>query len=73
MKKAKIEITCRHGVTYRIEAIGTDGEIQRLQRMLSDSCCYVCHNRECKRPIEGKQDCRKECELYTRIHYCGDE
>lgn len=65
-----IDITCRRGVTYRIEAKGTDGEIARLKDMLEDSCCYVCYNHECKTPKKGKQPCKNECELFTKDPYC---
>lgn len=62
----KIKVVCRHGVEYTVLARGTQGEVRRLKEMLSDCCCYVCHNRGCETPIEGKQDCRNECELYGK-------
>ena len=52
----KIKVVCRHGVEYSLLAIGTQGEANRLKEMLSKCCCYVCHNRGCETPIEGKQD-----------------
>ena len=55
----KIKVKCRHGVEYSLLAIGTKGEVYRL-------CCYVCHNHHCETPIEGKQECRNECELYGK-------
>ena len=68
--KRQIEIKCRRGITYHIEAIGSKGSILRLKNMLEGCCCYVCHNHNCATAIEGKQDCKKECELYTQIPYC---
>ena len=65
----KINVKCRHGVEYSVMARGTKGECLRLQKMLSDCCCYVCHNRHCKTPRKGKQECKNECELYGR-KYC---
>ena len=62
----KIKVKCRHGVEYSLLAIGTKGEVYRLKQMLSDCCCYVCHNRHCETPKEGKQECRNECELYGK-------
>lgn len=63
---AKIKVVCRHGVEYSLLARGTQGEVRRLKEMLSNCCCYVCHNRGCETPIEGKQECRNECELYGK-------
>ena len=65
-----IQVKCRHGVTYSIEVKGTKGSIFRLKQMLEDCCCYVCHNHNCATAREGKQDCRKQCEFYTRTPYC---
>ena len=62
----KIKVVCRHGVEYSLLARGTQGEVRRLKEMLSSCCCYVCHNRGCETPIEGKQECRNECELYGK-------
>ena len=62
----KINVKCRHGVEYSLLARGTQGEVRRLKEMLSNCCCYVCHNRGCETPIEGKQECRNECELYGK-------
>lgn len=63
----KITVTCRHGVKYSVLARGTYAESMRLAKMLTNCCCYVCHNRHCENPIEGKQDCKNECELYGKI------
>ena len=68
--KKKIEIKCRRGVTYSIEAKGSKGSIFRLKNMLEDCCCYVCHNHSCSNVIDGKQKCNKECELYTTVPFC---
>ena len=62
----KIKVICRHGVEYSLLARGAQGEVRRLKEMLSNCCCYVCHNRGCETPIEGKQECRNECELYGK-------
>ena len=62
----KIKVVCRQGVEYSLLARGTQGEVRRLKEMLSNCCCYVCHNRHCEIPIEGKQECRNECELYGK-------
>ena len=61
------EIKCRHGVTYKVEFSGSKAAIARTIRMLEACCCYVCHNRGCETPIEGKQDCKHECELYGKV------
>ena len=66
----KVEIKCRRGVTYSIEAKGSKGSIFRLKNMLENCCCYVCHNHNCSNVIEGKQKCNKECELYTTVPFC---
>ena len=58
----KIKVVCRHGVEYSLFARGTQEEV----RMLSNCCCYLCRNRGCETPIEGKQECRNECELYGK-------
>lgn len=63
----KIIVKCRHGVMYPLMARGTQGEVKRLQEMLSNCCCYVCHNRHCETPVEGKQECKNECELYGKV------
>ena len=68
--KKRIEIKCRKGVTYSIEAHGTNGSIYRLRKMLEDCCCYVCHNHDCYIAVEGKQKCKNQCELYTKTPYC---
>ena len=52
----KIKVKCLHGVEYSLLAIGTQGEVYRLKQMLSDCCCYVCHNRHCETPIEGNKN-----------------
>lgn len=62
----KIKVVCRHGVEYSLLARGTQGEVHRLKEILSRCCCYVCHNRGCETPIEGKQECRNECEFYGK-------
>lgn len=67
---AVIKVKCRHGVEYKLLAMGSDAECRRLQQMLSDCCCYVCHNRGCEIPIEGKQPCKNECELYGKV-FCN--
>ena len=51
----KIKVVCRHGVEYSLLARGTQAEANRLKEMLSDCCCYVCHNRACETPIEGTE------------------
>lgn len=66
----KIKVKCRHGVEYSLLARGTQGEVRRLKEMLSNCCCYVCHNRECKQGRIGKQECKNECELFTKNKYC---
>lgn len=68
----KIKVKCRHGVEYSLMARGTDGECKRLQKMLTNCCCYVCHNRHCETPVEGKQECKNECELYGKV-FCKNK
>ncbi len=63
----KIKVVCRHGVEYSLLARGTQGEVYRLKQMLSNCCCYVCHNRGCETPIEGKQECKHECDLFGKV------
>ena len=65
----KIKVVCRHGVEYSLLARGTQGECNRLKEMLSNCCCYVCYNSSCETPIEGKQECRNECEI-SGIRFC---
>lgn len=60
----KCKITCRHGVQYDVVLRGSRGAIARTTQMLSNCCCYVCHNHDCQTPIKGKQECKNECELY---------
>lgn len=71
MKKNK-EVTCRYGVTYKLDAIGpTEGSIIRLFDLMTHCCCWVCHNRDCKYPKnEIVSDCNNVCEIYTKIPYC---
>ena len=69
----KVEIKCRRGVTYTIEAKGSKCSIFRLKNMLEDCCCYVCHNHSCSNVIEGKQRCNKECELYSTVPFCKEK
>lgn len=68
--KKQLEIKCRRGITYSIEAVGSNGSILRLQGMLANCCCYVCHNHDCHIAVEGKQKCKNECELYSKTPYC---
>lgn len=63
----KIKVVCRHGVEYSLLARGSQAEANRLKEVLSNCCCYVCHNRGCEHPIEGKQDCKHECDLYGKV------
>lgn len=60
----KIKVVCRYGVEYSLLARGTKGEVHRLKEILSNCCCYVCHNRGCETPIEGKQECRNEMQKH---------
>lgn len=71
MKKSK-EVTCRYGVTYKLDAIGpTEGSIIRLFDLMTYCCCWVCHNRDCKYPKnEIVSDCNNVCKIYTKIPYC---
>lgn len=64
------EIKCRHGVTYKVEFSGSKAAIARTIKMLENCCCYVCYNRDCIQPRTGKQECKNECELYTKDKYC---
>ena len=66
----KIKVVCRHGVEYSLLARGNQAEANRLKQMLSDCCCYVCHNHHCETPIEGKQPCHEECTLFVKDPYC---
>ena len=68
--RKQIEIKCRQGITYSIKASGSEGSLLRLQKMLQDCCCYVCHNHNCHCAIDGKQPCNRECELYTKTPFC---
>lgn len=68
----KINVKCRHGIEYSLMARGNNAECLRLKEMLSDCCCYVCHNLYCETPIEGKQDCKNECELYGKV-FCKNK
>ena len=68
----KIKVVCRYGVEYSLLARGTQGEVHRLKEMLSKCCCYVCHNRGCETPTEGKQECKHECDLYGKV-FCENK
>lgn len=62
-----IKVICRHGVEYSLLARGTQAEANMLKEILSNCCCYVCHNhRYCETPVEGKQECRNECVVYGK-------
>ena len=65
-----IKVKCRHGVEYSTAIYGRGAVIARTQKMLEDCCCYVCYNRECKEGRTGKQECKNECELFTKSKYC---
>ena len=54
-------------IVWGLLARGTQAEANRLKEVLSNCCCYVCHNRGCETPIEGKQDCKHECDLYGKV------
>ena len=63
----KIKVVCRYGVEYSLLARGIQEEVEKLKERLSKCCCYVCYNcSSCETPIEGKQECRNECELYGK-------
>lgn len=67
-------ITCRYGVTYKCEAKGTRGELARLWHLLSECCCWVCHNRQCKTPRNEVVDgCGEICGLWTKTPWCKKE
>lgn len=68
----KCKITCRHGVQYDVVLKGTRGAIARTTQMLSNCCCYVCHNHDCQSPMKGKQECKNECELYGQ-KFCNNQ
>lgn len=63
----KIKVVCRHGVEYSLFTGGTQAEGNRLKQMLANCCCYVCYNWGCETPIEGKQDCKHECDKYGKV------
>ena len=68
----KLKVVCRHGTEYSLFVRGTRGEVHRLKEILSKCCCYVCPNRDCETPIEGKQECKNECELYDK-RFCENK
>ena len=51
---------------YDQKEVDIDKACEWLKEMLSKCCCYVCYNRGCETPIEGKQECRNECEIYGK-------
>lgn len=68
-----MKVKCRHGVEYDVILIAprnSKGALIRTQRMLENCCCYVCYNRDCNQARTGKQECKNECELYTKNKYC---
>ena len=67
---ARFKVRCRHGVEYFTKANGSYAAICRLIKTLENCCCYVCHNRKCKQGRIGKQECKNECELFTKNKYC---
>ena len=69
--KKNCTVTCRYGITYDVEFIGTQAEIARGCQLMGRCCCWVCHNRDCKEPRnEVIKDCDKVCDIYTSIPYC---
>ena len=67
----KIKVKCRHGKEYSVTISGRGAVITRIQKkMLEDCCCYVCYNRDCREGRTGKQECKNECELFTKNKYC---
>ena len=64
-------ITCRYGKTYSVRLEGRNAEKIRAIQMLQECCCWVCYNRSCSHPKnEILPDCKKHCELFTKIPYC---
>lgn len=70
MKKT-CTVTCRYGITYDVEFIGTKAEITRGCQLMEKCCCWVCHNHKCKEPKnEILKDCDKVCDIWTNKPYC---
>ena len=64
-------VTCRYGVTYTVTFKGSAGEIARSFDLMSNCCCWVCHNRECTEPRdEILPECGRICEIWTKVPYC---
>ena len=60
----KIKVICRHGVEYSLLARGIQAEANRLKEMLSNCCCYVCHNLHCETPLEWNKKKQRFYEKY---------
>lgn len=69
-----INVTCRYGIQYSINAHGSVGEINRLATMLRRCCCYVCHNHQCTeardKRITEEHCSHRYCKVYTNVPYC---
>lgn len=70
--KKNCTVTCKYGITYDVEFIGSKAEIERGCDAMTKCCCWVCHNQDCKNPKnEILENCQYLCELWTKKHYCG--
>lgn len=69
--KKNCTVTCRYGITYDVEFIGTKSSIARGCDLMTRCCCWVCHNHDCQEPrneiIEG---CHSVCEIWFKKHCC---
>lgn len=75
---AKDTVTCRYGITYTYNVTsGSKGARARLNELLSNCCCFVCHNHDCAEPRDERLDiCDTmephllKCSIYTKSPYC---
>ena len=68
----KVTVTCRYGITYTTQFVGSKAAIARTAELMTRCCCWCCHNRKCQEPRnEILPDCHNVCELWTGDeHYC---
>ena len=71
--KKNCTVTCRYGITYDVEFMGTKASIARSCDLMTKCCCWICHNHDCQEPRnEIIENCGLVCELWTNKPYCND-
>lgn len=69
--KKNCTVTCRYGITYDVEFIGSKGEISRACDLMTRCCCWICHNHDCQEPQNDIiENCGSVCEIWFKKHCC---